>query len=373
MSRPGPEASGHGLQGAARLLFGALPDPRRVRIMVTLDQAAPHPDDLRALLEAGVNAVRVVTTFGEPATWQAALDAVRWAAVDAGRPCALVVALPDGRPHVRAVHWLGTLERRLHVREHLAIGLPPRSGPRPRAVVSATDARLAARLEVGAEVRIGSGRLRALVQSRREDGALLRVVAAVPDGEELHAGQLISGPGLEPDAAASSERGRSALALATREADAVELACPAPSADAASALAALRRLAPDRTPPPVVLRTESLEATRCAAELASATGPLRPTGILIDESQVARALGVVAAAALQARATEACHTAGIPVIARWLPTAAASGVAVADTTAVSPMPQPSCVLLPQRSDSLEAVRRLDAWLRHTAPASDRGV
>lgn len=88
------------LERNARALFGAAPEGRRVRIMVTLpSEAAADASIAAALVEAGMDVARINCAHDEAPAWEAMASHVRAAALAAGRPVRILMDL--GGPKLR--------------------------------------------------------------------------------------------------------------------------------------------------------------------------------------------------------------------------------------------------------------------------------
>ena len=66
---------------------------RRAKIVCTMGPAVEAPEKVTALIAAGMNMARLNLSHGEYAEHQNRLDLVRAAALEAGRPVAILVDL----------------------------------------------------------------------------------------------------------------------------------------------------------------------------------------------------------------------------------------------------------------------------------------
>ena len=90
----GFDDAGRLLRHRTRAVFGAQPDGRRTRIMVTLPpHAATDPSFVRALLEHGMNVARINCAHDSPTQWTAMIDHVRRASASTGRDCQIMMDL----------------------------------------------------------------------------------------------------------------------------------------------------------------------------------------------------------------------------------------------------------------------------------------
>lgn len=100
---PHPEQVAHAqtlLEVRTESLLGPRPAARRSRIMATVDgSAAIDEGALRALLEAGVDTVRINASQEGPRTWEKIITRVRDAQAATGRPCRVSIDLPG--PKIR--------------------------------------------------------------------------------------------------------------------------------------------------------------------------------------------------------------------------------------------------------------------------------
>ncbi len=174
-------------------LFGARPDGRVPRIMVTLDTECATDDELVGrLVTSGMDVARINGAHDEPALWESMISNVKRASAQANRHCAVVMDLAGpklrtgpledgprvmrlrpqrdvrGRPITPAVVDFAPSERQVDSSDHATnpVSLVPVSGEwlgrrRVGDEVSLTDTRGAPRLARIVSVDAASGRARA--------------------------------------------------------------------------------------------------------------------------------------------------------------------------------------------------------------------
>ena len=168
---------------------------RRTKIVATLGPAWAEPDQMTALLDAGVNVVRINASHATSeirARWIADLQGLMKERADSA---AILVDLQG--PRIR----VGTLEQPLVLDPGQRVTFAPEASARAGEIPTTYDA-LAADVGVGARILLDDGLLAVEVTGIRGE----RVEAAVHYGGELKSHKGMNLPGIEVSAPALTEK-----------------------------------------------------------------------------------------------------------------------------------------------------------------------
>jgi pyruvate kinase len=175
-----------------------MPDSvRRTKIVATLGPAWAEPAQMTALLDAGVNVVRINASHGTAeirAGWVGDLQRLM---KDRAESAAILVDLQG--PRIR----VGTLEEPMRLAQGQRVVFAPEAEVRPGEIPTTYDA-LASDVHVGARILLDDGLLSVEVTGVR--GA--RVEAVVHYGGDLKSHKGMNLPGLEVSAPALTEKDR---------------------------------------------------------------------------------------------------------------------------------------------------------------------
>ena len=181
-----------------------MPDSvRRTKIVATLGPAWSEPAQMTALLDAGVNVVRINASHATPeirAGWIAELQTIL-----AGRAESAALLVDLQGPRIR----VGTLEVPMRLEPGQRVVFAPESEARPGEIPTTYEA-LAADVHVGARILLDDGLLSVEVTGVRDS----RVEAVVHYGGELKSHKGMNLPGLEVSAPALTEKDREDVAQA---------------------------------------------------------------------------------------------------------------------------------------------------------------
>jgi pyruvate kinase len=155
---------------------------RRTKIVATIGPASDAPDTLRAVLEAGVDVVRLNLSHGTLDTHRARLVTVRAIAAELGRPIAVLADLPG--PKLRAGLFP---EGGVFLAEGQALRLVEASGPSSGEVIAMAEPGVLRGLQRTDRVILGDGAISLRVSE--VDGE--RVTATVETG-----GRISGSPGV---------------------------------------------------------------------------------------------------------------------------------------------------------------------------------
>ena len=181
-----------------------MPDSvRRTKIVATLGPAWSEPAQMTALLDAGVNVVRINASHATPeirAGWIAELQTIL-----AGRAESAALLVDLQGPRIR----VGTLEVPMRLEPGQRVVFAPESEARPGEIPTTYEA-LAADVHVGARILLDDGLLSVEVTGVRDS----RVEAVVHYGGELKSHKGMNLPGLDVSAPALTEKDREDVAQA---------------------------------------------------------------------------------------------------------------------------------------------------------------
>ncbi len=170
---------------------------RRTKIVATLGPAWSEPAQMTALLDAGVNVVRINASHATPeirAGWVTELQKIIQ-----GRTESAAILVDLQGPRIR----VGTLEQPLRLEPGQRVLFAPEGDARPGEIPTTYDG-LAADVHVGARILLDDGLLSVEVTGVR-DG---RVEAVVHYGGELKSNKGMNLPGLEVSAPALTPKDR---------------------------------------------------------------------------------------------------------------------------------------------------------------------
>jgi pyruvate kinase len=168
---------------------------RRTKIVATLGPAWEQPDQMTALLDAGVNVVRINASHATSeirARWIGELQGIMQGRAESG---AILVDLQG--PRIR----VGTLSEPLHLDVGQRVVFAPEADARPGEIPTTYDD-LAADVRAGARILLDDGLLNLEVTEVRGP----RVQAVVHYGGELKSHKGMNLPGLEVSAPALTEK-----------------------------------------------------------------------------------------------------------------------------------------------------------------------
>jgi pyruvate kinase len=175
-----------------------MPDSvRRTKIVATLGPAWAEPAQMIALLDAGVNVVRINASHATPAIragWITELQKII-----AGRADSAAILLDLQGPRIR----VGTLEQPMQLEPGQRVVFAPESEARPGEIPTTYEG-LSADAHVGARILLDDGLLAVEVTQVRD----ARVEAVVHYGGELKSNKGMNLPGLEVSAPALTPKDR---------------------------------------------------------------------------------------------------------------------------------------------------------------------
>ena len=316
---PTEESFFHGAQTIAQeaeAIFGPGGHGRDTRIMVTLPpEAAQDATFATEIMRHGAECVRINCAHDTPAIWEAMLANLHHAAqtlgtshrvrvlMDLGGPKCAPCDLARGR---RAVFVGDTLLLTHNMKGKRKDG-PPRVG--------CTIPSILEQLQVGAPVWIDDGEIGARVTARTEDGVLLEIEQAPPDGKKIRTDKGLDFPDTDLEVAPLTAKDREGLAFVVRHADMIGYSFVQSAADVELLQDELARTLPaDRAVPALVLKIETRRAVRHLPEIIVQAASHLPTAVMIARGDLAVEVGYERLTEIQEEILWLCEAAHVPVI-----------------------------------------------------------
>lgn len=353
---------------AAALLGPARPG-RPTRIMVTLpSEAAADATLARALVERGVECVRINCAHDAPEAWAAMLAHLRAAERAAGDGRRVRVLMDLGGPKIRtALDGDPRDQPRVRAGDRILLGHGPVTPNGARPQIGCAQPGVVEQLAAGAEVWIDDGKIGARVAAQSAEGAALEIVRAPQRGKRLRPDKGLNFPGTALRVTPLTARDRRDLAFVAGHADLIGYSFVQHPADIALLLDALAGCgAPARCAPGLVLKIETAQAVRHLPELIIAAAGRLPTAVMIARGDLAVEVGFERLAEIQEELLWLCEAAHVPVIwaTQVLEQLARDGVpARGEVTDAAMGARAECVMLNKGPFILDAVAMLDDVLR----------
>jgi pyruvate kinase len=302
------------LAANARRLLGVRPSHRAVRIVVTLPtEAAEEPRFVHDLIDAGMSCARINCARDDAAVWSAMAENVRAAERTLGRECKLLVDL--GGPKLRTGAVASGAKRLLlspgdrfelvHTESALA-----RDGSRPRIACSTPE--IFQYVQPGDPIWFDDGRIGGTVEERTDDGLLIRVMNAKPDGSKLRPERGINLPETPTDLPALTDKDLRDLEHVVAWADSIELSFVQRAGDVHALHAALREYDADHIG--VVLKIEKRLGFADLPLLLLAAMQRRSCGVMIARGDLAVETGFERMVEVQEEILWIAEAAHVPTI-----------------------------------------------------------
>jgi pyruvate kinase len=303
---------------AAEAMFGPERDGRDTRIMVTMPtEAASDPAFAQALVEHGVECIRINCAHDSPAIWQAMIDHVRAAERATGAEAPIHVLMDLGGPKIRTVRPAALSKRRFFVGDTLLLARNVTSNSPDDGVarLGCTMPSIHEQLRVGAEVWIDDGKIGARITALSAEGAQLEVIQAGPEGEKLRNNKGLNFPDTDLEVRPLTAKDLKDLDFVARHADMVGYSFVQTAADVALLQEELaRRTAASGREVALVLKIETRRAVRNMPELLLQSAGNTPTAVMIARGDLAVELGYARIAEVQEELLWLCEAAHVPVI-----------------------------------------------------------
>ncbi|HEX2358488.1 MAG TPA: pyruvate kinase [Solirubrobacterales bacterium] len=341
--------------------FGPTPPNRAVRIMVTLpSEAAAEPGLARDLVSVDMDIARINCAHDDEAAWAEMAGHVRAAAADAGRPCRVCFDLCGPRSRVDSTTVPDSVRVRLGDRVLMTPGPVPVAAEWSRQFQCSIPEVFPA-LEPGAAVWVNDGKLGLVVESKRDEGVLLRVTDARERGERLRPDKALNFPGTKLTLDPLTGKDLRDLDAIVPLADMVGYSFVQRPDDVARLQAELagRDAPPDL---PLVAKIETALAVESLPELIVQGAGRQPLAIMIARGDLMVEVGHRRLAEIQEELLWLCEAAHVPVIwaTQVLDNLVKKGVRNrAEMTDAAMAERAECVMLNKGPHAGEAVELLD--------------
>ena len=361
----------------AELFFGGAKSQRRTRIMVTLPtEASQDLPWMRALVQAGVDCVRINCAHDTSEIWSGMLRNLRAAELELGLGEPVRVLMDLGGPKVRTVcpKKHGKDVYRVGDRLLLTTADNLKQGSKHHhqkdkgalPIVGCTLPEALDRLTAGERVYIDDGEIGAYALERVADGVVLEIVHAPSKGHKIRSDKGLNFPDTDFKVASLTEKDRSDLTFLVRHADMIGYSFVQVEADVDALLAELAAQAPrERRPAALVLKIETKRAVRNLPELIVRAAGKIPTAVMIARGDLAIELGFQRVAEMQEEILWLCEAAHVPVIwaTQVLERLAKEGLPTrAELTDAAMANRAECVMLNKGPHILDAIQMLDGVL-----------
>ncbi len=178
---------------------------RRTKIVATLGPASSTPEQIAALIAAGINVARINASHGTAVDRAALIRHVRAAALEAGKPVAVLLDLQG--PRIR----VGARAKAVTLTAGETVTFAPEDAARPGEIPT-TYAALATDVHVGARILLDDGNLACEVTAVHPP----RVEALVIYGGALKSHKGMNLPGVHVSAPALTEKDRADVTFANQ-------------------------------------------------------------------------------------------------------------------------------------------------------------
>ncbi len=361
----------------ADLLFGPANEKRTTRIMVTLPTTAAH--DLvwmKALLQAGIECVRINCAHDDAETWESMLRTLRLAEQERGLNEQVRVLMDLGGPKVRTVRTAKSEEEIYYIGDKLL--LTPAFDPLDKKqikqkqrktglpIVGCTLHEVLEQVTIGQHVYIDDGKIGTRVLERNAEGTVLEIFQSPSKGHKIRSDKGLNFPDTEFNVVPLTDKDRHDLDFAVKHADMVGYSFVQADTDVALLLHELAyRVPSDRQPPALVLKIETKRAIQNLPDLLVKASGTLPTAVMIARGDLAIELGFQRMAEMQEEILWLCEAANVPVIwaTQVLESLAKEGLPTrAEVTDAAMGNRAECVMLNKGLHIVDAVQMLDGVL-----------
>jgi pyruvate kinase len=361
----------------AASLFGSPKTPRRTRILVTLpSEAAEDLPWMRALVQSGVECVRINCAHDDAAAWSGMLRNLRLVERELELAEPIRVLMDLGGPKVRTARPAKSEKELYHVGEKLLLTTAAdvrhvakqqrQHGRSALPVVGCSLPEALAGLNAGESVHIDDGQIGARALERVADGVVIEIVRAPARGRRIRSDKGLNFPDTDFEVASLTEKDEVDLEFVARHADMVGYSFVQTPADIAALLAKLAELVPsDREPPALVLKIETKRAVRNLPDLIVHAAGKFPTAVMIARGDLAIEIGFERIAEMQEEILWLCEAASVPVIwaTQVLEELAKEGVPTrAEVTDAAMANRAECVMLNKGPHIMDAIQMLNGVL-----------
>jgi pyruvate kinase len=289
---------------------------RGVRIMVTFpSEAATDYTFVRDLIRVGMDCARINLAHDSPPAWEAMIEHVRRAERELDRQCSIHVDL--GGPKPRTLDVIAPNGARLHIGDCVLLtrGQPVDSKDLPfQARCSLPE--VLDQIQPGQTIWFDDGKMSAIVEALRAEGALLRVVKTTAKGYRLRAEKGLNFPETHLRLNPLTADDLRALDFIAAHGG-IDMIGYSFVQDAADIEDLQRELAarldhPERLA--IIAKIETPRAVRRLPELIVHAAGKQPFGVMIARGDLAVELGFERMAEMQEEILWVCEAAHVPVI-----------------------------------------------------------
>jgi pyruvate kinase len=351
-------------------ILGTGPNGRYTRIMVTLpSEAAAEPQLLQALVEAGIECVRINCAHDDAARWAAMIANLRRAEAHSNRTQRVRVLMDLAGPKVRTIVPKEQKKVRVTIGDHLLLARDPKAAAQQEElpVIGCTLAEVHDQLRVGARVWIDDGQIGLQVAELTSAGALLQVLQAPLKGKRIRPDKGLNFPDSDLAVAPLTAKDRQDLAFVAHHADLIGYSFVQSAGDVALLQEALAQLlGADQPLPALVLKIETHRAVRNLPQIMLRAAGRQPTAVMIARGDLAVELGYERIAEMQEEILWLCEAAHLPVIwaTQVLEQLAKEGLPTrAEVSDAALSNRAECVMLNKGPFIVQAVALLDDVLR----------
>jgi pyruvate kinase len=299
-------------QETARVFGGTT--QRRVRIMVTMPTEASTDYPLvRDLLAAGMDCIRINCAHDSAAAWAAMIAHLRQAEQEVGRTAKIAFDLAG--PKIRTEHIITPKGERLKIGDRwlLTSDTPQARDDFPFQASCSTPAILR-QIALGAPVWFDDGKLGSRVVDVNQEGLVLEVIHASPEGEKLRPDKGLNFPESELHLSPLTPQDKRDLDVIAQHADIISYSFVQDATDMQMLQTELRaRLEhPERIA--IVAKIETQRAIRNLPEIIIQAAGQQPFGVMIARGDLAVEIGYQRLAEMQEQILWLCEAARVPVI-----------------------------------------------------------
>lgn len=298
-------------------LFGEMvqKSDRHVRIMVTLPtEAADDYYFIRDLALRGMDVARINCAHDDPDVWDRMIQHVRKAATETRRTVKVLTDL--GGPKPRTADVIGGKKAIKKGDEVLLLKTAPEKEAAKgfAAATRCTIPEVIDQLSVGHRVWIDDGKLGAVVDRRVDNGVVLRITHARPDGDKIKLEKGLNFPDTYLTLSPLTDEDLDALDTVATRADMIGYSFVQEADDVHLLQHELMRRTPEPNKVGIIAKVETPRAISNLPALIAAGASENPFGVMIARGDLAIEVGYERTAEMQEEIMWVCEAAHVPVI-----------------------------------------------------------
>lgn len=303
------------LERETESVLGALPENRRVRIMVTMPAyAANNGNFVQQLVEYGMNIARINCAHDSPQIWANMIKNIRVAESITGQK--VKIAMDLAGPKVRTTDIIQPEKHRVKVGDVLFLTCDnhPVIDDYPGAIqVHCTAPEIIPQIRCEEKVWFDDGKIGAVVEATINNGLLLRVTHASTKGDRLKPEKGINFPDTPLIIPVLSDKDKADLDFVVKHADIVNFSFVQTVEDVELLQSEIEKRQPDH-PIALVLKIETALAIQNLPELIATAMVHQPVGVMVARGDLAVEIGYERLAEMQEEILWMCEAAHVPVI-----------------------------------------------------------